>query len=85
MHKIVNGQQVELSKQEEEEMLQAWKAADDYQLKYGYIEKRQFAYAKIADQLDMLWHAMDSGEIPKSKAFYDAINTIKQKYPKPRK
>lgn len=46
-------------------------------------ELRRPEYPPIAVQLDALWHAMDSGEIPKAKQFYDDIKKIKDKYPKP--
>ena len=34
-------------------------------------------YPMIADQLDMLWHAMDSGEIPKATEWYEKIKEVK--------
>jgi hypothetical protein len=58
------------------ERLNAVKSSNQYQ------KSRASEYPEIADQLDMLWHSMDSGEIPKSAAFYSAIKTIKDKYPK---
>ena len=39
-------------------------------------------YPSITDQLDMLWHSMDTGEISKSKIFYDINKSVKNKYPK---
>lgn len=47
-----------------------------------YRRKRAVAYPAIADQLDMLWHAMDSKEIPKCSEFYSSIKDVKDKYPK---
>jgi hypothetical protein len=47
-----------------------------------YSRDRATEYPHIADQLDMLWHAMDTGEIPKSTIFYDINKSIKEKYPK---
>jgi hypothetical protein len=43
---------------------------------------RKFAYPSVRDQLDMLWHAMDSGQIPKAQKFYNALKAVKDKYPK---
>lgn len=43
---------------------------------------RQQEYPSIGDQLDMLWHGMDDGTIPKVTSFYDAIKEVKDKYPK---
>jgi hypothetical protein len=39
-------------------------------------------YPVLSDQLDMLWHSMDTGEIPKSEAFYNAILNVKNTHPK---
>jgi hypothetical protein len=47
-----------------------------------YKRKRAIDYPAIADQLDMLWHAMDSKEIPKCSEFYNAVKRVKDKYPK---
>lgn len=48
-----------------------------------YKTARARTYPKIADQLDMLWHAMDRGELPKVQEFYDAIKSVKDRSPKP--
>ena len=37
----------------------------------------------MADQLDALWHAMDTGTTPKIEPFYSQIKLIKDKFPKP--
>ena len=47
-----------------------------------YQRLRKPEYPRIEDQLDMLWHAMEDGTLPKVQSFYDAIQTIKDKYPK---
>ena len=39
-------------------------------------------YPKIADQLDMLWHAIDSGTLDKTSDFYIVLKAVKDKYPK---
>lgn len=66
------------------EMVRSYRSneATDRQ-KVQYKFERANGYPSIADQLDMLWHSMDSGEIPKSTAFYNAISAIKTQYPKP--
>jgi hypothetical protein len=33
--------------------------------------------------MDMLWHAMDTGVLPKVEPFYTDILNIKAQYPKP--
>ena len=50
----------------------------------AYQGLRSDAYPGIGDQLDMIWHAMDSNLIPMAKEFYDARKAVKEQYPKPR-
>lgn len=50
--------------------------------KIEYEEARQLNYPSITEQLDMLWHAMDTGQIPKAEPFYTRIKTVKDSYPK---
>ena len=48
------------------------------------VQKRKYAYPSVADQLDMLWHMMDSESIPgKGSDWYNAILAIKLQFPKP--
>lgn len=47
-----------------------------------YIDQRKMEYPKMSDQLDMLWHAMNDGLLPKAEPFYTSIKTVKDKYPK---
>jgi len=49
-----------------------------------YVSKRKLAYPTIGDQLDMLWHSIDQDAELKSKYFdfYQAIKSVKVKYPK---
>ena len=49
-----------------------------------YAEQRRNAYPKIGDQLDMLWHSIDQDAELKQKYFdfYQAIKSVKVKYPK---
>lgn len=48
-----------------------------------YEDKRKREYPGICDQLDMLWHAMDTNQIPRAQRFYNAIKRVKDKHPKP--
>ena len=48
-----------------------------------YAEERFKAYPYLGDQLDMLWHGMDDGILPKVEPFYTAIKNVKEQYPKP--
>ena len=49
-----------------------------------YAEQRRNAYPDIGDQLDMLWHSIDQDAELKQKYFdfYQAIKSVKVKYPK---
>jgi hypothetical protein len=47
-----------------------------------YQRQREPNYPPIKDQLDMLWHAIDSGTLDKSSDFYTALKSIKAQYPK---
>lgn len=47
----------------------------------NYLKNRLSEYPSIQDQLLMLWSSMDSGEIPKCKAFYEGIASVNKKYP----
>lgn len=49
----------------------------------SYQQERAASYPPIGDQLDMFWHAMDSGALPKIQPFYDQIKSVKEQYPKP--
>ena len=48
-----------------------------------YLFDRRKEYPDIQDQLLALWNSMDAGEIPQSKAFYNAIKAVNDKYPAP--
>ena len=52
-----------------------------------YAELRRGAYADVGDQLDMLWHAIDSGDWTAAKVkttdFYTELKAVKDDNPKP--
>ena len=48
----------------------------------GYKLARGIAYGTIGDQLDMLWHAIDTNSLNKTSDFYTAIKAVKDAYPK---
>lgn len=48
-----------------------------------YQHKRRSQYPSIGDQLDMLWHSIDSGSLDKTSDFYLALKTVKDNNPKP--
>ena len=49
---------------------------------HAYIAKRQVEYPPMTDQLDMLWHAIDSGSLDKDSDFYKSLKAVKDANPK---
>ena len=47
-----------------------------------YRVSRSAEYPALSDQLDMLWHAIDSGTLDKTSDFYTTLKAVKTKYPK---
>lgn len=43
---------------------------------------RQKDYGTIGDQLDVLWHAMDAGQMNKVEPFYSNIQSVKTRWTK---
>ena len=48
----------------------------------SYSKKRADAYPDVREQLDMLFHDMQAGNIPVATTFFSAIQEIKDRYPK---
>lgn len=46
-------------------------------------EARQKQYPNIAEQLDMLWHAIDDNKLDKTSGFYTSLKTVKDNNPYP--
>ena len=82
LHKIINGLKVVCTDEEEAEIRARWKANDADVKKTTYVTDRKGEYPSIADQLDMLWHSMDDGQMPRIEPFYSTIADVKKKYPK---
>jgi hypothetical protein len=51
--------------------------------KTAYRRQRAREYPTMSDQLDMLWHAIDSGTLDKDSEFYTTLKSIKDNNPKP--
>lgn len=47
-----------------------------------YQRARMDVYPSVGEQLDMLWHAMDSNQMQRLEPFYSTIKAIKDAYPK---
>ncbi len=54
-----------------------------YKAENEYIANRMAEYPGVTEQLDMLWHAIDTGTPLKDSDFYSKIKSVKDKYPKP--
>lgn len=46
-----------------------------------YRKARYAAYPSVQEQMDMLWHAMDTNVLPKVEPFYSEIKAVKEAYP----
>ena len=88
LYKIINNQKIELTEEEvaaRQAEEQAWlEESSKYKEQAPYINQRKNAYPAIGDQLDMLWHSIDQNAELKQKYFdfYQAIKSVKVKYPK---
>jgi hypothetical protein len=60
-----------------------WTAINNWQDPDQYKLDRQKAYPQISDQLDMLWHSIDSGTLNKTSDFYTTLKQVKDDNPKP--
>lgn len=47
-----------------------------------YVYDRKYSYPALGEQMDMLWHAMDDGTLPKVEPFYSQIKAVKEAHPK---
>lgn len=49
-----------------------------------YTVKRMQTYPQLGDQLDMLWHELNtSGSISNTGTWFNAVKNVKDQYPKP--
>lgn len=48
-----------------------------------YKGTRQIEYPDIGEQLDMLWHAIDTNTLDKTSDFYNTLKSVKDNNPKP--
>jgi len=49
---------------------------------FVYMSKRATEYPALSDQLDMLWHAINTNSLNQTSDFYTTIKAVKDKYPK---
>ena len=68
--------------------LQEWLDAgneitDNIQWRHMYAAKRNMEYPELAEQFDMLWHAIDTDSLDKTSDFYVKLKQVKDNNPKP--
>jgi hypothetical protein len=85
-YKMENGQRVLMTDAEEADLIVESSNIknNEEKIEAPYINQRRNAYPEIGDQLDMLWHSIDQDAELKQKYFdfYQAIKSVKVKYPK---
>lgn len=59
------------------------KITDTIEWKTMYKGTRQLKYPDIGEQLDMLWHAIDTDTLDKKSEFYTTLKSVKDSNPKP--
>ena len=66
---------------------EVWKLQDRYQAVMDNLAARQYSYAPVDVQLDMLWHDIDRGAIKTDKRYantwYHHVKSVKESYPIP--
>ena len=55
---------------------------DRVRVEVQYKSERAMAYPDIHEQLDQLWHAMDTDESKRLEPFYTTLKAVKDAYPK---
>lgn len=86
MYKLVNGEPVELSKDERLALEAEWELNEGLEGKVRYRDKRLAEYPTIGDQLDALIKQFQFSNVPVSpeyQAIIDKCMSVKKKYPKP--
>jgi len=68
--------QIKPTKQEVVAEIARLESVNEYQL------PRKRSYPSLGDQLDMLWHAIDTNSLNKTSDFYTAIKAVKDAHPK---
>ena len=75
VYKMVDGETIELTEEENAERISAGEAAQAEWEAGAWLRGRQQEYGGVADQLDEMFHDFD--------AWKARIQSVKNKYPKP--
>ena len=85
--KIVNGEVIELSEEEIQELVDSWNDNDANMRKIQYQHERRSLYPSFGDQLDAIWKALSAGNLvhldKDTEICYNNITNIKLLHPKP--
>lgn len=79
MSKVVNGEVVELTPEEQAELQTSWDQEDMRRAGTEYLRSRQQEYPSLVVQLDMMYQDKMNG----TTTWEDKITEIKTRYPKP--
>jgi len=83
MNRKINGKTVKVSAEEETLLREEWALKDIEREKTLYSRNRASEYPTLVDQLDMLYHDMEAGNMPVSPTWFAAIKAVKDQHPKP--
>ena len=83
LYKEVNGKRVKCSVEERDSRTAEWEANRVVEESTKYQSDRACCYPNILDQLDMLYHDMEAGNMPVSPTWFAAIKAVKDQHPKP--
>lgn len=83
MTKLINGERVEVSQEEETQILAENAAAEAEKQAIAWIYERIKAYGSLAEELDMLYHDIDNECLDKTGEFYLHCKSVKDSIPKP--
>ena len=86
MKKLVNYDIVEMTDEEIAQAEKEAKIAEVETKKIKYKRDRALAYPNLAEQFDLLWHAIDGGKFnvkSKETDFYKKLKAVKDANPKP--
>lgn len=78
LHRMVNGNRIDLTDEEETAVRAEWAEAEERQKASSYVDLRRAEYPPVADQLDALWKGGEAAAAMKAK-----IDGVKEKHPKP--
>mgnify|MGYP003133478360 CR=1 len=82
-HRMQDGERVDLTDAQIEDMVDAEIAHEEFLAANSYNQKRRRSYASIGDQLDQLYWDIDAGKLDKTGEWYKAIKAVKDANAKP--